>query len=264
VTDAPAAESPFEAPLRHLERPDGARIAYRHTPGAGPTVVFLCGYASDMSGSKALHLERCCRERGQAFLRLDYRGHGESSGRFEEGTIGAWAEDARSVIEACTEGPLLLVGSSMGGWIMLLVALAMPERVAGLVGVAAAPDFTEELVWEALDEAARAELLRAGRLLVPSEYDEEPCPFTLALIEEARSHLLLRAPIPLACPVRLLQGLADPDVPWETALRLAERLAAEDVRVTLVKGAGHRLSEPEHLELLDEAVRELSGGARRS
>ncbi len=247
-----------QAPLAFLEREDGSRLAYRHSAGSGPTVVFLCGFASDMSGDKAQHLERGCRGRGQAFLRLDYQGHGESSGRFEDGTIGQWMDDAHDVIAALTEGPLVLVGSSMGGWVMIDAALRFGARVVGLVGVAAAPDFTEELVWNALDAGARERLRDHGRLLVPSEYDEEPCLFTLRLIEEARDHLYLGSPIAIDCPVHLLQGLADADVPWQTAVRLAERLTSTDVRVTLVKGAGHRFSEPVQLQLLDAAVRALS------
>jgi len=246
-----------DTPPSFLERADGARIAYRFTAGRAPTVVFLAGYASDMTGGKATHLEACCRTRGNAFLRFDYQGHGASSGRFEDGTIGAWAEDARGAIEAVTEGPLVLVGSSMGGWILLLVALSMARRMRGLVGIAAAPDFTEDLIWETLDADARARLRGEGVLNLASEYDQEPYPVTLALVEEARERLLLRAPIALHCPVRLLHGLEDSDVPWATALRLAERLASTDVRVTLLKGAGHRLSEPPELDLLAATVAEL-------
>jgi len=246
-----------DTPPSFIECPDGVRIAYRHSPGRAPAVVFLPGYASDMTGGKATHLEAWCRARGNAFLRFDYQGHGESTGRFEDGTIGVWAQDARTVIESVIDGPLVLVGSSMGGWIMLLVALSLSRRPRGLVGLAAAPDFTEDLVWKELDEEARARLRSEGMLNLASEYDEAPYPITLALIEEARERLLLRAPIALHCPVRLLHGIEDQDVPWATALRLAERLASTDVRVTLIKGAGHRLSEPPQLDLLAATVAEL-------
>lgn len=242
-----------------LVRADGTRIAYHTLPGIAPTVVFLPGFASDMTGGKALHLEAWCRDRGRAYLRLDYRGHGASSGRFEDGTVGDWAGDACAVIEAATTGPLVLVGSSMGGWIMLLVALTMPERIAGLVGIAPAPDFTEDLAWNGLDPAARAALAQHGIVHVPSRYAEAPCPITMQLIEDGRTRLLLRSAIRLDCPVRLVHGLDDPDVPWETSLRLARALTSPDVRVTLVKGAGHRLSAPAELALITEMVEEVIG-----
>ncbi|MFQ5984760.1 MAG: alpha/beta fold hydrolase, partial [Alphaproteobacteria bacterium] len=232
---------------QHLARPDGHRLAYRVTAGASPGVVFLGGFMSDMTGTKATHLEAFFRARGHAFVRFDYLGHGASSGRFEEGTIGRWAEDAVAVLDHLTRGPQVLVGSSMGGWLMLLVALARPERVVGLIGVAAAPDFTETMA-AALDREARAALERDGVLSLPSAYADEPYTVTRRLIEEGREHLLLREPIPITCPVHLIQGMRDQDVPWETALTLAERLRSEDVVVTLVKDGDHRLSRPEDLE----------------
>ena len=235
---------------------NGIRLAWRGSAGRTPTVVFLPGFRSDMQGSKATALHQACITDGQAMLRLDYAGHGESGGAFEAGTIGAWRDDALAVIDAITQGPLLLVGSSMGGWIALLVALARPGRVAGIVGLAAAPDFTEDLMWAAMAPPERAALLQQGVLHVPSEYGEA-LPVTRGLIEEARAHLLLRAPIPLRCPVRLLQGQRDPDVPWETALRLADRLDSADVRTILVKDGDHRLSRPEDLALLLGTVRGL-------
>ncbi|HEV7368895.1 alpha/beta hydrolase [Arenibaculum sp.] len=231
-------------------------IAFNRTAGRSPGVVFLGGYKSDMTGTKATELERFCRERGHAFLRFDYRGHGASSGRFEDGTIGAWAEDAIDAIDRLTEGPQVLVGSSMGGWIMLLAALARPQRVHGLVGIAAAPDFTEDLIWAGLDEARRRRMMEDGEIREPSDYGE-PYVYTRALIEDGRRHLLLRDTVALTCPVRLLQGMRDPDVPWRTAERIAGRIAAEDVRVTLVKDGDHRLSRPQDLELLFATVAEL-------
>ena len=242
--------------VRFVPRDDGTRLACVSHPGATPTVVFLGGYASDMTGTKAMYLDAWCRARGQAFLRFDYRGHGLSSGKLSEGTIGLWRDDALSVIRECAQGRLLLVGSSMGAWIMLLVALAMPERIHALVGLASAPDFTEDLLWAKLREEHRAVLRRNGVIHLPSAYGPALA-FTWRLVEDGRQHLLLRAPIPLACPVRLLHGTADEDVPWETSRRLAEALASKDVALTLVKHGGHRLSEPHELALLGTTLGEL-------
>ena len=212
---------------------------------------------SDMSGTKATTLEAFARRRGQAFLRFDYQGHGESSGRFEDGSIGRWSEDAIAALDELTEGPQILVGSSMGGWIMLLAALARPERIAGLLGIAAAPDFTEDLMWAAYSAEIRATIETEGVYHEPSDYSETPYPITKHLIEDGRRHLLLRAPIPLTCPVRLLQGMRDEDVPWQTALRLAEALESEDVEMTLVKAGDHRLSEPADLQRLEATLQRL-------
>jgi pimeloyl-ACP methyl ester carboxylesterase len=240
-------------------RDDGTCLAYRLTHGASPTVVFLPGFRSDMAGTKARFLETWCAARGQAYLRFDYRGHGVSSGTFEEGTIGDWAEDAQAVVRDAVEGPVVLVGSSMGGWIMLLVARAMPERVAAILGIAAAPDFTEDLLGPSLSDEQRQALETDGVVYLPSDYDEEPTPLTRALIEEARSRLVLREPLPLRCPVRLLHGMDDPDVPWETALRLSEHVASADVRITLLKAAGHRLSARPDLDLIASELESLLG-----
>lgn len=235
----------------------GATIAYRHTPGRSPGIVFFGGFMSDMTGTKAVALEAWAVGRGLAFTRFDYQGHGASSGRFEDGTVGTWADDALAVLDRVTHGPQVLVGSSMGGWIMLLAALRRPERVAGLVGIAPAPDFTEDLIWNGLTDEARAELLRDGRWYRPSQYFDDPKPVTLALIEEGRSHLLLRGPIRFDGPVRLLHGMADPDVPWRTSLRLADALTSTDVRVTLIKDGDHRLSRDQDIALLCRTVAEL-------
>lgn len=240
-----------------LSRPDGATIAYHRTQGRGPGLVFLGGFMSDMTGTKATALEAYAQARGQAFLRFDYQGHGQSSGRFEDGSIGLWAEDALAALDDLTEGPQILIGSSMGGWIMLLTALARPERVAGLVGIAAAPDFTEDLMWARYDPEIRATLERDGVYHEPSDYSDEPYTITHKLIEDGRNHLLLRGPIALHCPVRLLQGTADLAVPWQTAITLMERLESEDVAVTLVKDADHRLSEPSDLARLDATLDRL-------
>ena len=224
-------------------------LAWVRTAGHGPCTVFLPGYMSDMEGAKALETEAFCAANGLACLRLDYSGHGASGGDFTDGTIGRWTDDALCLVDRLTNGPLVLVGSSMGGWVALNVALARPERVQGLVGVAAAPDFTEDLMWAAMMPAERAQLQRDGVLPVPSQYGD-PYPVTLALIEDGRRRLLLRGPVPLRCPVRLLQGMRDADVPWETAMRLADKLEAEDVQVILVKDGDHRLSRASDLALL--------------
>jgi pimeloyl-ACP methyl ester carboxylesterase len=238
----------------NLTREDGVTIAYRRTPGRAPGVVFLGGFRSDMSGTKAIALEAHCRRVGRAYVRLDYRGHGESTGRFEDGTIGLWAGDAIAVLDAATEGPQILVGSSMGGWIMLLAALARPDRVTGLVGIAAAPDFTEDLIWARYPQEVRDAIMREGVILQPSEYDPNGYPITRGLIEDGRKHLLLRAPIDLGCPVRLLHGMRDPDVPWQTALRLTEGLTSDDVTVTLIKDGDHRLSRDQDIARICAAV----------
>ena len=246
-----------------LSRPDGTTIAYHKTAGdktakRAPGLIFLGGFMSDMTGTKALALESHAQAAGLDFLRFDYLGHGASSGLFEDGAIGRWAEDAVAVLDALTEGPQILIGSSMGGWIMLLAALARPERVAGLVGVAAAPDFTEALMWQRFSPEIRATMARDGVYYEASEYGTEPYPITMDLIVEGRNHLLMDAPIPISCPVRLIHGTADPDVPWQLSLDLMDRLAAGDVEVTLVKGGGHRLSEPEDLARLTATVAALS------
>jgi pimeloyl-ACP methyl ester carboxylesterase len=244
--------------IGRLDRGSGIELAWNRTPGNGPTVVFLPGYRSDMTGDKATALAAFCAQRNLGMLRFDYSGHGASSGDFLDGTIGAWAADALAAIDALTSGRLILVGSSMGGWIALLTALARPERMAGLIGVAAAPDFTQRLMWDSMAPPERETLRRDGVLYVPSQYGE-PTPITLKLIEDGANHLLLTGPMPIHCPVRLLHGQADPDVPWELALRIAERVETQDVRITLVKDGDHRLSRPGDLALLCRTVAGLLG-----
>ena len=239
-----------------LTTPAGRRIAYHKTEGAGPGVVFLGGFKSDMTGTKAQHLQDWAEATGRAFLRFDYSGHGQSSGAFLDGCIGDWAADAMAAISALTTGPQVLVGSSMGGWISLLVARAMPDRVAGLVGIAAAPDFTEDLMWATFTEAERA-ALAAGAGKQPSDYSDEPYVITRKLIEEGRSQLVLRSPLPLPFPVRLLQGTADVDVPPAVALRLVDHAESPDLRLTLVKGADHRFSTPACLALTVTQIEEV-------
>ena len=237
----------------------GGHVAYRHLPGRTPTVVFLCGYASEMTGTKARFLHRLCAESGHAYLRFDYRGRGASSGRLEDGTIGSWTDDACAVIEAATGGPLVLVGSSMGGWIMLLVARRIPGRVQALVGVAPAPDFTEDGIWPQLPEHERESLATRGVVHVPSRYSDAPYPVTLRLIEDARGRLQLRHRIPLDCPVRLIHGWRDEDVPWRTSLRLAARLRSSDVTVEIVGDGDHRLSRDVDLALLARTLHGVLG-----
>jgi pimeloyl-ACP methyl ester carboxylesterase len=241
-----------------IDGPGGVKLAYALLEGNGPCLVFLPGFASDMQGSKALALRDFCATQGQAMLRFDYSGHGASGGRFEDGTIGAWTADAAAVIEAVVpEGDLLLIGSSMGGWIALLLALRLQARVKAVIGIAAAADFTEELMRPGLDDTARAALARDGVYLAPNPYGP-PTPITAGLLEDGARHLLLRGPIPLACPIRLLHGQRDAEVPWPISLRIAERVESEDVRVTLVKDGDHRLSRPQDLTLLLRTIAELS------
>jgi pimeloyl-ACP methyl ester carboxylesterase len=239
--------------MERLARGSGEWVAYERHPGRTPEVLFLGGFASDMTGTKALRLDAHCRARGQAFTRFDYRGHGASSGQFTDGTIGEWAADALAVLDRVVEGPALLVGSSMGGWIMLLVALARPERVKGLIGIAAAPDFTERLMKDAMTPEEAATLARDGVLLQPSEYGA-PLPITARLLDEGRDHLVLDQPIPIGCPVHLLHGQADPDVPFELALELADRLESRAVTLELVKDGDHRLSREADLRRLTAAL----------
>ena len=240
-----------------LDTPEGRRIGYHRQPGAAPGVVFLGGFASDMSGTKATHLETWARARGRAFLRFDYSGHGVSSGEFAEGCIGDWAADARAVLDALTRGPQILVGSSMGGWIALLLARAVPDRVAGLVTIAAAPDFTDAL-WEGLDDAARARLAAEGSVALPSDYGA-PLQVTARMIADGRTQRVFDGPLALPFPVRFLQGTADVEVPVATALRLLDHAAGGDMRLTLVKGADHRFSDPACLALIEAAILEVGG-----
>jgi len=245
------------APSR-LARPDGSTIAYRATPGKPPGILFCGGFKSDMTGTKAIALEAACRAAGRAYLRFDYFAHGESAGDFLDATVGQWKADTLAVIDQVTRGPLVIVGSSMGGWMMLLAALARPDRVAGLIGIAPAPDFTEALLWPGLTAEARAALERDGVWRRPSAYSEQPYEITMKLIEEGRNHLVLDKLSALTCPVRLLHGMKDPDVPWRHSLRLIEALRpGADATLTLVKEGDHRLSTPEDIARLTAAVETL-------
>ncbi|PIW29899.1 MAG: alpha/beta hydrolase [Rhodospirillales bacterium CG15_BIG_FIL_POST_REV_8_21_14_020_66_15] len=252
-----------DTPPRFLECGDGRTIAYHRLAGKSPGVVFLTGFRSDMTGGKALALEAFCRARGQAFLRFDYTGHGRSSGVFEDGSIGQWAADAVTALDELTEGGQVLVGSSMGGWIMLLAALARKARIRGLVGIAAAPDFTRDLLWDAFTDDQKARMERDGYVDTPNCYDDqEPYRIHRRLIDDGFDHLLLDGPIDLDVPVRLIHGMKDDDVPWRTALRLQERLVSDDVEVQLVKSGGHRLSASPDLERLTRTLDALLDGPR--
>lgn len=243
--------------IRHIEGPRGDRLAYVRTEGAGPCVVFLPGYRSDMEGTKAVHLEAWAQARGRAFLRLDYAGHGVSGGVFEDGCIGDWAADAEAVIRHAAPGPVVIVGSSMGGWIACLLARRL-EQVAGFVGIAAAPDFTEDGFWAGFDAEQRRQVMEQGQLRLPSAY-EDPYVVTRKLIEDGRENLVLREPLRMPWPVRLMQGTEDEAVPRATALRLLDAIEGEDVRLSLVKGADHRFSSPETLAMIETALEEILG-----
>jgi pimeloyl-ACP methyl ester carboxylesterase len=239
-----------------LETPQGRKLAYHKTDGQGPTVVFLGGLKSDMEGTKAIHLEEWCKSRGQAFLRFDYSGHGQSSEKFEDGCIGDWHEDSLAAIDALTEGDLVVVGSSMGGWQALLLAQKRSERITGMVTIAAAPDFTEDGYWANFSDAQKEALETIGHVELPSDY-MEPYIITKRMIEDGRSHLVLRAPMPLPFPVRFLQGTNDTAVTRETALKLLDHAESTDMRLTFVKDGDHSLSDPRSLDLITQSLSEV-------
>jgi pimeloyl-ACP methyl ester carboxylesterase len=243
----------MDAPRFHA-MPDGRRIAFRHAAGTAPTLVFLPGYMSDMSGSKAAAVFDWARANGRGCLLLDYSGCGESDGAFAEGTLSTWRDEVLALIEAYAPGPVVLVGSSMGGWLMLLVALALPARAAALVGIAAAPDFTE---W-GLDAAQKAALEAGETLLEENPYGPEPTPTYPGFFADACGHLVLSGKIALDCPVRLLHGQRDSDVPFDVSLRLARHLRSEDVQVVLVKDGDHRLSREPDIALLLRTIEALA------
>jgi pimeloyl-ACP methyl ester carboxylesterase len=223
-----------------------------------PEVLFLGGFKSDMQGTKASFLDSLCEKRNQTYTRFDYSGHGLSSGTFTEGTIGSWLIDTLAIIDEVTKGPLILIGSSMGGWLMTLAAVARPTRIHALIGVASAPDFTDELIWAALTDTQRQDFLRQGIIQTPSQYENEGFPITLQLIEEGRSHLVLPKPIDIHCPVHLIHGNADQDVPWTLSKRLAQRIKSPHVTLTLIKNGDHRLNTPLALGRLASLLNEVS------
>lgn len=246
---------------QRLRAPVGKRIlrSLKNKGKAGVGVVFLTGYGSDMNGNKANFLAQRCKKAGYDYLRFDYRGHGQSSGDFKDCTIGEWLEDALTVFDQLTEGPQLLVGSSMGGWMALLLALKRPERIAGVVGIAAAPDFTKDLIWNDITEEQKITLVRDGMIYIGVAPDSRGIPVTLKLINEGNEkHLILNKPIPLDVPVHLIQGQLDSEVPWKHALKISERITSNDVQITFIKDGDHRLSRPEDLELIWDAVKKMA------
>ncbi|MBR0553439.1 alpha/beta fold hydrolase [Stakelama marina] len=231
-----------------------ARLAYHRTEGAGPTIIFLPGYASDMSGTKATALEAWAKEHGRAFIRFDYRGCGKSEGAFEDHTLADWRDDVLTVIDQLAEGPVVLVGSSMGGWLMLLATLARPERVAALVGIAAAPDFTD---W-GFTADQKMTILTEGRLEEESPYSDQPTVTTKAFWASGEANRLMFGAIDIDAPIRLLQGMADAEVPWNRATRLAELIRSADVQLTFVKDGDHRLSRERDIALLLRTIEDLT------
>ncbi len=232
--------------LQYCTRPDGLRLACRYREGKGPAIVFLPGYMSDMDGSKALAVDQWAADNGRAMLRLDYAGCGASEGSFTDGTLAGWRDDARFLVDCFVPGEVILVGSSMGGWIALLLAREWGAKVRGMVGIAAAPDFTQ---WGFTD-AQKAQIVADGQLLEPSDYGDEPMVTTRAFWESGQANLLLGGAIAIDCPVRLLQGQCDADVPWLTALTIAKRIGSDDVQTLLIKDGDHRLSRSQDIDLL--------------
>jgi pimeloyl-ACP methyl ester carboxylesterase len=245
--------------IQYFTRGSGHRSAWRGSVGKGPTLVWLGGLHSDMDGTKAVALHQWAEQRGQGFLRFDYRGHGLSDVAFEDCTIDMWRDDALEVLDQLTEGPLVLVGSSMGGWMALLATKARQERVVGLCLIAPAPDFTEVLMWQTFPPEVRHEIETTGSWLRPSAYDDGGYRITKALIDSGRRNLVLDAPMSFDGPVRILQGQADPDVPWQGSVSLAAQLTSTDVHLTLIKDGDHRLSRPADIALLCNTVGRLLG-----
>lgn len=245
-----------------LSLPDGHFLAYHKTTFAQDsttdiTIVFLGGLMSDMNGTKAMALETYCKKQRYNFVRFDYIGHGESSGAFTDGTISLWKANALAIIDKLTTGPLLLIGSSLGGWLMHLAALERPERVKALLGIASAPDFTETLMWDSFSDVIKEQIQSSGIYQMPSDYNDTPYPITRDLIEDGRKHLLLQGPIPIPCPIRLIHGMHDDDVPHHFSTALAERYHSHNVRVILDKAGDHRMSSDEILLLIYNSLEEL-------
>lgn len=242
--------------LSFLDRADAPALAYHALPGNDMGVVFLTGFRSDMTGTKAAYLAAWCAAQNRACLRFDYSGHGQSGGRFEDGTIGTWTQDALDMIDSSTAGPLILVGSSMGGWIAFLAALARPDRIAGIVGLAATPDFTREIP-KRMNDSQKSQMEKDGYFLLANDYDA-PYPISQRFLEEGEAHILLDKKIDIACPVRLIQGMKDSDVPWQTAHRIKNALASNDVVVHLRENGDHRLSTSDDLALMIQMIEEVS------
>jgi pimeloyl-ACP methyl ester carboxylesterase len=243
--------------INYLERPGLPRLAYQLDPGCQPTLVFLHGFMSDMGGTKAEMLADWCRARGLGFLRFDLQGHGQSGGDMRSATMSRWRQDVLDLLDQVTSGQLILVGSSMGGWLALLAALARPEQVKALTLIAPAPDFTSWSVWDRFDAETQSQIEQQGFITLPSAYGPDPLIITHDLITDGRQHTLLNAPIAIDCPVRVLHGQQDPDVPWQQSLTLAERLTSADVQLLFIKDGDHRLSRDSDLGLLGATLEGL-------
>jgi len=237
---------------------DQGNLAYHHSPGSAPGALFCGGYMSDMEGSKALALEAHCTAAGRAFTRFDYRGHGQSSGAFRDLVISDWLNDALAIFDQVTTGPQIVIGSSMGGWIALHLALARAQRVKAMILIAPAPDFTSRLMWPSFTQAEKAQMEAQGYIEQPTDYGPEPYVITKSLIEDGKSLGLLHAPIPIHCPVRILHGQRDTSVPWDLSLELMDRLESEDVIASFIKQGDHRLSEPDDITRLLQMLDSLA------
>ena len=240
-----------------LDIKQGRRLAYQKLEGNGMAIVFLAGHGSDMLGSKAEALYLDCQAKNRPFIRFDYAGHGQSDGDFLDGTITSWTEDAAAILEALTDGPVMLVGSSLGGWIMLNLAKQLGDKIAGLVGIAAAPDFTETLIWNDLDESQRQKMKDEGQIALPNPYADEDVIYPYHLITDGRHNLLLQDKLAISCPIYLHQGMEDHEVPWHTAIDIANAVISEDVTINLVKGAGHRFSSEAEIAAILASVDRL-------
>ena len=254
-----ATMKPPKVEMSYLVSSDGVKIAYNKLSGAEPGIIFFGGFASDMEGTKALALQDYAMQRGQAFLRFDYRGHGKSSGVFTDGNIGKWLSDCLAVLDNLTQGCQILIGSSMGGWLVLLTAKERPERVGGILGIASAPDFTEDLMWLQFDDETKQKIMTDGQCTLASEYDESPYVVTRELIEDGRRHLVLRNKLEIEIPFHLIHGMADEDVPYQLSLKLAEHVDSQNVHVNIIKSGDHRLSREQDLVEIFGAVESLSG-----
>lgn len=243
--------------MKFYQNDNGHSIAYKHLSGRKPGVLFLGGFFSDMEGTKATYLYNFCEKHQISYTCFDYFGHGHSSGKFEEGSIGQWLEDALHIFDHITKGPQIVVGSSMGGWIMFLLALLRKERVQSITGIAPAPDFTEKLMWAQFPDNIKNEILTNGVYYQPSEYDENPYPITKKLIEDGRNHLLLDNNIDIECPVRLIHGQKDEDVPYDISMQIIQKIKSKDVELCLIKEGDHRLSSDEDLKRLSDTIYSL-------
>lgn len=238
---------------------NGTKIAYHKLEGRSPGIIFLGGFMSDMTGTKASFFEEFCREQGRAYIRFDYSGHGVSSGKFEEGTISTWTEDTLEVIDQLSRDQQILIGSSMGGWVMVLAALQRKARIVGLMGIAAAPDFVESLIWNKLTAQQKDEIQTKGICYIPAEGYDKPYPITKKFIEDGRQQTILNKPIDLLCPIRLVHGVDDTEVPWEFSQKLMNACISNNATLTLLKKGDHRLSKPHELDILGNTLNALLG-----